>query len=351
MTRAGCHRYRRRVVAVAALAALTALAACAGILGLRRAAPASFPHRAHVVAGVSCTRCHARLDAPGLHIPDDASCTDGCHAKPHDTRSCTGCHVSDHAVTELVEARDHLRFDHPRHTGIAKGNCMHCHDGVATGAARLRPPMATCFRCHGDAAAARTCGTCHRNLEAEGTLPASHLAHDGDWLREHGARAASSGDLCESCHRESFCAGCHGRTAPAIGASMRLADPMRASVHRAGFAARHALEARSDPGACTTCHAPDRCATCHEARGVANAGARGNPHPAGWVGLDNRHGREARRDPASCAGCHGGAGEQLCVRCHAVGGIGGNPHPPGWSSRLPLTAMPCRMCHPVGAVR
>jgi hypothetical protein len=227
---------------------------------------------------------------------------------------------------------------------------MRCHDGVREGADRLRPPMATCYRCHDDQRAARTCSTCHRDLAEEGTLPESHLAHDGDWLREHGARAAASGDLCDSCHQASFCASCHGVTVPALPAARRFADPERASVHRAGFASRHALEARSDPGACATCHAPDRCASCHTAKGIAGDGGR-NPHPPGWVGLaasENRHGREARRDPASCAGCHGGAGEKLCVSCHAVGGVGGNPHPPGWSSNLPLTAMPCRMCHPFG---
>ena len=44
-----------------------------------------------------------------------------------------------------------------------------------------------------------------------------------------------------------------------------------------------------------------------------------------------------------------GAGQSLCVGCHKVGGVGGNPHPTGWSSKLPLAAMPCRMCHPIGS--
>jgi hypothetical protein len=142
---------------------------------------------------------------------------------------------------------------------------------------------------------------------------------------------------------------------PALPAERHLADPFQASVHRAGFASRHSLEARSDPGACSTCHSPDRCASCHTAKGIAAIGnVRGSPHPAGWVGQtasENLHGREARRDPAACASCHGGAGEKLCVSCHAVGGVGGNPHPVGWSSRQPLTAMPCRMCHPLGSAR
>lgn len=345
----------RHVLVGMAGAALCGLVACAGVLGLRSAGPGAFPHRSHVVAGVSCTRCHAGVDtgSPALHLPDDASCTAGCHARPHDPRPCLTCHVAPGAVAALTEARDHLAFDHRRHRDPTRGNCMRCHNGVADGDDHLRPAMATCFACHaGDAQRdARRCDACHKDLADDGTLPQTHLAHDGDWLREHGTRAASSGDICQSCHQPSYCAECHGKTVPALPATRRFADPFAASVHRAGFQARHSLEARSSPGACTTCHSPDRCVACHAARGVAGP-STGSPHPPGWVGLtasSNLHGREARRDPVSCAGCHGGAGETLCVKCHAVGGVGGNPHPPGWSSRQPMSAMPCRMCHPAGA--
>jgi len=339
--------------------ALCGLVACAGVLGLTRSGPRAFPHRAHVIAGVSCTRCLASAGdgvsagSPTLRLPDDASCTT-CHQKPHDPRSCLGCHVAPGALAALAEARDHLIFDHRRHLdGVANGNCMRCHTGVADGDDHMRPAMTTCFRCHdGDAARdARRCDACHRGLADQAMLPATHLAHDGDWMREHGTRAASSSDLCESCHKAAFCAGCHGRTVPALPAARRFADPFAASVHRAGFVARHSLEARAEPGVCATCHAPERCVSCHAARGVAGD-QHASPHPRGWIGLtaaDNQHGREARRDPAACASCHGGAGEALCVTCHAVGGVGGNPHPPGWSSRQSLGSMPCRMCHPTGS--
>lgn len=321
------------------------LAACAGILGFKTQATDRFPHRVHVTKGISCTRCHAEVGKPGkrLHLPDEASCsTRGCHDRPQV--------ISTAAVTQIVEAQQHIKFDHARHLGVTNNNCMRCHSGVSTGDTNMRPSMATCFKCHEDEDRGRKCSACHTDLTEEGTLPASHLAHDGDWMREHGTRASSSGDLCETCHKESFCASCHGVNVPALPADRRFGDPFRASVHRAGFVARHALEARSDPGACSTCHQPASCIGCHAAKGVAD-NVRGSPHPAGWLGLDNRHGREARRDPASCASCHGGAGEKLCVSCHAVGGVGGNPHPPGWSSNQPLSAMPCRMCHQLGATR
>jgi len=332
------------------------LGACAGILGLRGGGPQPFPHRAHAIAGVACTQCHPDVGsgATALHIPEDASCT-ACHARPHRTAPCLGCHAAATALADLAEARDHLVFDHAPHLAASKGNCMRCHVGIADGDEHLRPPMATCFKCHDHAAAndARRCEACHRGLEDTQLLPRSHLAHDGDWLREHGTRAASSGDLCQSCHQDKFCAACHAANAVVLPATLHFADPFAPSIHRAGFAARHALEARAEPGACTTCHAPERCASCHLAKGIAGDGRR-SPHPAGWVGLGaagNQHGREARRDPAACASCHDGAGQSLCVGCHKVGGIGGSPHPAGWSSRVPLAALPCRLCHALGSTR
>jgi hypothetical protein len=337
--------------------ALVALAACAGVLGLRRSGPQPFPHRKHVLANVSCTDCHGKLDHDDgreLHVPTDASCTtSGCHAKPHDPGPCLNCHATPEALGQLAEARDHLDFDHARHLPRTNGNCMRCHSGVSEGDDHLRPAMATCFKCHDHEAQqdARQCNACHKNLENGSESPATHLAHDGDWVHEHGVRAASSADLCQTCHTEKFCASCHGVTVAALPATLHFADPFTPSVHRAGFAARHSLEAKSDPGACQQCHQPSRCVTCHVAKGVAGSG-RLSPHPPGWVGItaaESQHGREARRDPAACASCHGGAGEALCVSCHKVGGVGGNPHPPGFSSRVPMTAMPCRMCHAVGS--
>ena len=334
-----------------------AIAACASVLGLRKGGPTAFPHRKHVLAGVACTNCHRGMDkddGTALHVPDDATCTKaGCHVKPHDTNPCLGCHAAEGALGELAEARDHLKFDHQRHVPRVNGNCVRCHQGVAEGDDHLRPAMATCFKCHDHEANedARQCDACHKDLESSGEMPATHLAHDGDWMREHGTRAASSADLCETCHTQRFCASCHGKTVAALPAQLHFDDPFTPSVHRAGFQSRHSLEAKADPGACQTCHQPDRCITCHTARGVAGSD-RLSPHPPGWVGLtasENLHGREARRDPTACAACHGGAGETLCVQCHKVGGVGGNPHPPGWSSRIGLGEMPCRMCHTLGA--
>lgn len=339
----------RRAVIVAGLVATAA--GCAGLLGYRARSERPFPHGAHVREGVSCLRCHAGVERAGdtgpLHVPADATCA-ACHTAPHDPRPCAGCHADPARLGGAAEARAHLTFSHADHVPRLRGNCARCHvDDGARGA--LRPAMATCLGCHEHEAAfaERRCEACHVDLEAERVLPASHVVHDGAWARDHGARAAGQLDLCGSCHAERFCAGCHGVTAAALPARLAFDDPFAASVHRAGFLARHADESRAAPGTCAACHAPSACQDCHARRGVGGDGAA-SPHRPGWVGLgpgEGEHGRAARRDPASCAGCHGGAGEALCVGCHRVGGIGGSVHPPGWTSDRGLAEVPCRMCH------
>jgi hypothetical protein len=212
--------------------------------------------------------------------------------------------------------------------------------------------MAVCLGCHqhSDQFSARQCDQCHVDLIGERLLPTSHLVHEGDWLREHGTRAASAMALCSTCHTNKQCAGCHGvGTVPALPSILHFDDTLALGMHRAGFRSRHSLEARAQPGLCTTCHDTKSCDTCHADRHVSVAGGGQSPHPPGWLGLrgePNDHGRAAWRDPAVCASCHSGQGEQMCVGCHRVGGVGGNPHRPGWTSeKRPNVDQPCRLCH------
>ena len=344
-----------RIITLVAIGALIVIGACAGVLGLRRThTPEGFEHRAHVLKGIQCTSCHTKVSTDGdtdpVVLPDEATCRT-CHSTPHDQHPCMICHGSAERAGGAIEARDHLTFSHARHVPRMQGDCVRCHTGVREEGAQLRPKMATCLSCHphDEQFTPDRCDTCHTNLETERVLPSSHVVHDGDWLREHGTRAASATELCMTCHSQRSCAQCHGVTTPALPARIAFDDPMKKTIHRAGFLARHGQESRAAPGTCSGCHQESSCLSCHDREGVsATRPGTANPHPVGWVGVtrgDNEHGRAARRDPASCAGCHGGAGEQLCVSCHRVGAPGGNPHPPGWTSRQPLGAMPCKLCH------
>lgn len=332
--------------------------ACAGVLGLRPAERRSFEHRAHVLKGIQCVRCHDTVERAGdtdpIAIPTSAGCR-SCHDKPHNEGECGTCHGQSSAREAAALARKHLRFEHKTHLARTHGDCVRCHLDVQQEAHTLRPAMANCMSCHAhrDQWIAQRCDPCHVDLTDEGTKPEDHLVHDPDFARSHGMHAAAQSELCTTCHTQRFCAGCHGGgAAPAIPERLAFDRPTGPGVHRAGFMARHAEEARGDPGLCIGCHSPQACSQCHERRQVGAAvpsSDRSSPHPPGWLGLpgqSNEHGRAAWRDPALCASCHGGAGEALCVGCHRVGAPGGNPHAPGWSSRLrPRLDRPCVLCH------
>ena len=343
-----------------AMALSLTVAACAGVLGLRPTSSGRpFEHRSHVLKGINCVECHAGVAGAGdtgpLHFPTEADCR-RCHTKPHDERPCGGCHGEDHVRGGVELAREHLRFDHAKHMRPAMGDCVRCHIEITESRPEaLLPKMATCFGCHEhrDQFALRDCGGCHVDLGAEGTAPDDHLIHDGDFVREHGVRTASARDLCASCHTERFCAGCHGvATVPALPARLAFDDTRLSGLHRAGFVSRHSEEARADPGACTTCHSESSCLECHARNNVSAGTAKASPHPADWVSGagGGEHGVQARIDPTSCAACHGGAGEQLCVGCHRVGGPGGNPHGHGFAStKDKVRDVPCRSCHGGGS--
>lgn len=328
--------------------------ACAQILGFRGPPEHPFEHRAHVLRGISCLKCHEGVQRAGeagpLHLPGRELCV-SCHTDPHDARDCRTCHGLRQTAARATMDRQELRFEHRDHPSAREGQCPRCHTGVETAGTPLRARMGSCLSCHHhrDQFKTRDCGGCHVDLRDEGSRPETHMVHGADFLREHGVQAAAGADLCSTCHSERFCTSCHGKTVAALPSRLAFDQPMRAGVHRANFRARHSQEAALGPGTCTTCHTDRFCRDCHRRQKIAAAPdlARQSPHPAGWVGPpgSNRHGRAARQDPLSCASCHGGAGQTLCVGCHQVGGIGGSPHPPGWSSTKPRSELPCRLCH------
>lgn len=339
------------------LALVLFASACAGVLGIRPPNRHPFEHRAHVTKGVQCTKCHTGIASAGdegpLHLPDTQGCmADGCHVKPHDTNTCSNCHGIAGTRIAAADARENLHFSHDNHLKRTKGDCVKCHVDVQQGADHLRPSMGTCFGCHNhsEEMVVRKCDGCHVDLQKEHIKPQEQWVHGPDFTRSHGAAAATSGEVCSSCHAEKFCTGCHaGRVAPATPAQLAFDDPFTPSVHRAGFMSRHPDEARGQPGLCISCHLTSSCNDCHFRRNVGATSEGKSPHPKGWLGLPgqpNDHGREAWRDPTICASCHGGEGEKLCVGCHRVGGIGGSPHPPGYVAHGDRnTDVACRKCH------
>ncbi len=323
-----------------------------------RPAPARFPHRVHL-ADIEC-------DAPGK--PACLSCN-SCHAPSERDRAqklpsasiCDSCHKNDarevRAVLAVKPERPvgEITINHDLHLALSEiqGQCVPCHAGVVESGRSTLPSMSQCFTCHEHEQQWQRgqCSPCHERRDLERTLPTTFLRHDAAFVRRHGDEVATQKELCQSCHTERQCQSCHDVT-QALGVERRHPEAItaRGQVHRGDFMTRHAIEAKSQPARCSSCHAPQDCDSCHVARGVSgNAIDARNPHPPEWIGSNvnssNFHGHDARRDIAACAACHEQGPATNCIRCHKVGAYGGNPHPRGWSSARGTGETMCRYCH------
>ncbi len=358
--------------------ALLLAVAFAAALACHERPQTRFPHELHL-AGLecggpgqppclTCTSCHRDPESRGAAFAlGDASRADDATARrapvvPAEDR-CSSCHGQ--AAAQLLHqiARPkhepaplayEIRFDHQRHLAMdsIRGQCIPCHTGALDDSSELFPPMPRCFECHEHEAQFKQgqCAPCHDEEAVRKLVPRTFVRHDESFRRHHGSQALRQPELCESCHAQQQCDDCHDMT-QTITLEARMPDAVgRQWTHPADFLTRHALEARSQPARCATCHKPETCDGCHLERGVSALGIGGlSPHPPGWVGGNpasrDFHGRAARRDLLSCASCHDHGPATNCIDCHRVGGTGGNPHPRGrWTGRTRASTM-CRYCH------
>ena len=333
--------------------ALAALVACTS-----ESAPPRFPHQLHLAgiacgvpgkpACLSCVSCHdvARHDS-GQRMPGASLCA-RCHRDTHQVQAVL-------AVAPLRPSGE-IAIDHDRHLAMPeiRGQCVPCHSGVVDPKRPSLPPMSQCFGCHAHAEqwAQGQCTPCHEGEKLRRTMPSTFLKHDTAFLRHHGSAMAErqQAQLCQSCHTQAQCQSCHDVTQDLTVEARRPEQLESGQVHRGDFMVRHAIEARSQPARCLSCHTVQTCDSCHAARGVsANVANPSNPHPPEWVGTNtsssNFHGTVARRDIVSCAGCHDAGPATNCIRCHKVGAYGGNPHPRGWKSARGVDSEMCRYCH------
>lgn len=315
-----------------------------------------FSHDFHQKLEFDCDTCHEGVaTAPDLgrsYLPPEATCLQ-CHQDQKDSKNCGFCHTDgDKPGTYVARPRD-IQIPHATH---AQKPCATCHQRLPEpGEPRPRPPtMADCTSCHQhaeDYAQAR-CEPCHRDLWRFPVKPVATFSHQGNFLREHAAQAATSAETCGRCHDQTFCADCHARTLPSRVEVRFPEDVVRRFIHREGFVGAHTLEARTDAVSCQRCHGTRFCESCHElSRLTPVVASPRSPHPPGWTlpGGAAFHGEAARRDILSCASCHDQGASSLCVTCHRVGGVGGNPHPAGFADRHDIDEANrngmCLTCH------
>jgi hypothetical protein len=328
--------------------------------------PITFSHRAHLSQGLQCVTCHAGAttseETRDSLIPGHAICT-LCHLvqapnahELYPRAACTTCHA---ALTEgtpahvdptglplpdapqpprLVIPTARITFSHKLH--IDEGvPCLQCHAGVDQAALATRdhlPTMTTCLGCHDGGKAPGECTTCH--LQGDGArirtsmnrterlTPSGRFRPDDHsdprWLHIHRSAARTDEASCGACHDAGACLDCHDGL------------EKRVDLHPADWKMTHGLEAQRRTLDCMACHEPEAdCRSCHTAADLIPSEFPGDIlrfHPEGWAGVPgeipdaNHHSFQARRSLETCDVCHGGAGEDLCLECHA--GLV-NPHP------------------------
>lgn len=342
------------------LKALLFCALCAAIALACHERPAPrFSHEAHL-AGIACG---------GPSQPACLACAD-CHRHPPGREpqlptvdQCNGCHTDTTSLLDVTRAKPlssappgphSIVFDHAKHLNLKemKGQCVHCHSGAVRMESTLFPPMDQCLSCHEHKEQFENaqCGPCHTPEDLPRLRPVSFMRHDQSWLRHHAQDANRQPEMCGTCHAQSECDDCHD-VSQGLMVELRRPELLEQNfVHSADFMSRHAMEARSQPGQCASCHQPETCDACHVERGISQSSMNPrNPHPPGWVGGNpasrDFHGRAARRDILSCAACHDRGPATNCIDCHKVGGSGGNPHPRGFMSSRGTDEAMCRYCH------
>ena len=354
---------RRRVMFLALLLVLAASAgACRVFRGDAGKGQIVFSHSDHLEHG-DCSDCHEGVESStgataGKFIPVKKGCAN-CHDDV--MGKCQMCHRGPKGGVSLKRVDRKLKFSHAAHASrVGKQGCASCHPAANKGGGSV-PGHAGCDSCHKKSRAALDCAKCHIDLTRY-KKPAATLSHGPGFVKSHGTTARQNVRACVQCHDQTKCADCHSGAAMTR-ASIRFPEQVnRRFIHRGDYLSRHAVEARSDPTSCRSCHGQRQCRSCHAINGLAanlQSGKRLRlggkaTHPAGWMTPTSTtfHGHQARRDIGRCASCHDRGAASNCVGCHKVGGMGGNPHPVGWSwgnkSDQCRNSTMCATCHAGG---
>ena len=103
------------------------------------------------------------------------------------------------------------------------------------------------------------CGECHKDGR-------DALDHSSDFITRHKFFAAQQKNVCDMCHKESFCADCHAHKEELLPSDKYKDSPERSLPHRGDYITQHQIDGKINPAPCFRCHGRNnnrRCLTCH----------------------------------------------------------------------------------------
>ncbi len=111
------------------------------------------------------------------------------------------------------------------------------------------------------------CTECHTAGTEVAQKPIEVFNHDANWIRLHRFHASKALQLCNSCHKVSFCNECHAYKEELKPSDKDSDEPERWLPHRGDYIFQHRIDARIDPSACFRCHGRQNnhiCRRCHK---------------------------------------------------------------------------------------
>lgn len=111
------------------------------------------------------------------------------------------------------------------------------------------------------------CTECHTSDSSANLKPIASFIHTGDFINRHRFYASQGSNLCNTCHKLSFCTDCHAYKTELKPSVRYSGAPDRWLPHRGNYLYQHRIDGRLDPPKCFRCHSRQNnqvCRKCHK---------------------------------------------------------------------------------------
>ncbi len=110
------------------------------------------------------------------------------------------------------------------------------------------------------------CTDCHSEDTTVASKPIATFIHSNDWVKRHRFVASQTSQLCNACHKVSFCTDCHAYKDELKPSDKYSGSTERWLPHKGDYLYQHRIDGRIDPASCFRCHGRQNnevCKRCH----------------------------------------------------------------------------------------